>query len=73
MAAVLPPDRKAVRHTKPRFRLRARIGAVKRRRKGVEFLAGLSPNTFFFFKKRNPVESKRFKNEDLESPSDADD
>ncbi|MBI4962830.1 MAG: hypothetical protein HY913_06100 [Desulfomonile tiedjei] len=48
-----------MRHTKPRFRLKERLTANKRRRKGVEFMAGLHSNSFFFFKKRNPMDSKR--------------
>lgn len=46
-----------MRHTKPRFRIRARLAAAQRRRKAVEFMAGLSssePNGFFLFRKRNP-------------------
>ena len=50
-----------VQHTKPRFRLRARLAAVQRRRRAVEFMAGLSssePNGFFLFRKRNPFRNR---------------
>lgn len=43
---------------KPRVRLRRRQAATRRSRKGVEFLAGMPSNSFFFFKKRNPINSE---------------
>jgi hypothetical protein len=48
-----------MKHTKPRFRLKEKLAAAKRRRKGVEFMAGLNSNGFFLFRKRNPIEPQR--------------
>jgi hypothetical protein len=50
-----------VRHNKPRFRKRARLSAIQRRRKAVEFTAGLSSSDasgFFLFRKRNPFTNR---------------
>jgi hypothetical protein len=65
-------DRETVRHTKPRFKLLGRIAAMKRRRKGVEFFAGLSSNTFFYFKKRNPVEARHHEDDVSKEASESD-
>jgi hypothetical protein len=48
-----------MKHTKPRFRLKEKLTGIKRRRRGVEFMAGLQSNSFFSFKKRNPIDPKR--------------
>jgi hypothetical protein len=68
---VLAPG-KTVRHTKARFKLLDRIAGVKRRRKGVEFFAGLSTTTFFNFKKRNPVEARIHEDNPRKDPTDPD-
>ncbi|MBI5572335.1 MAG: hypothetical protein HY914_20495 [Desulfomonile tiedjei] len=50
-----------MRHTRPRFRIRARLSAVQRRRKAVEFMVSLAssePNGFFLFRKRNPFANR---------------
>jgi|GEM_PF-2930576 len=49
-----------MRSNKPRVRMQKRIGSIRRRRKGVEFLAGMwSSGSVFFLKKRNRVNPKR--------------
>jgi len=48
-----------MRHNKPRFRLKAKNDRLRRRRKAVEFMAGLSSSVPFSFRKRNPIEPKR--------------
>jgi hypothetical protein len=61
-----------VKHKKARFKLRERNSAIKKRKKSVEFLAGLASNSFFFFKKRNPVETRHSDEETSEGqPGDA--
>jgi hypothetical protein len=47
-----------VRHTKPRFRIRMRTAAIQRRKKGVEFMAGVASNSFFYYRKRNLIDPK---------------
>jgi hypothetical protein len=53
-----------VRHTKPRFRMRMRTAAIERRRKGVEFTAGVASNSFFYYRKRNLIDPKPDSKED---------
>jgi len=47
-----------VRPTKPRYKMRIRMSAIKRRRKGVEFIAGAASNSFFYYRKRNLIDPK---------------
>jgi len=40
------------------------MAAIKRRRKGVEFMAGLASDSFFYFRKRNLIGRKPGSKED---------
>lgn len=35
-----------------------RMAAIQRRKKGVEFMAGVASNSFFYFRKRNLIHPK---------------
>jgi hypothetical protein len=54
-------EARTMRHTGPRFRQKLRITAIKRRRKAVEFMAGLFSGSLYFFRKRNPADAMRDK------------
>ncbi len=54
----------AMRHTKPRFRMRMRMAAIQRRRKGVEFMTDLASNPFFYFRKKSLIDRKPGSKED---------
>jgi len=45
-----------------------RTAAIKRRRKGVEFTAGVASNSFYYFRKRNLIDPKPDSKEDDISP-----
>jgi hypothetical protein len=44
--------------------MRIRTAAIQRRRKGVEFSAGVASNSFFYFRKRNLIDPKPDSKED---------
>lgn len=49
-----------MRHNKPRFRQKARLAAIKRRRKVMEFLVGpTSEETPILSKDKNPIRITR--------------
>ncbi|MGB6065576.1 MAG: hypothetical protein WBG50_12260 [Desulfomonilaceae bacterium] len=50
--------------------MRMRTAAIKRRRKGVEFLVGPTSNSFLYFRKKNLVNFKRGQEKD-DMPVDA--
>jgi hypothetical protein len=41
-----------------------RTAAIQRRRKGVEFTAGVASNSFYYFRKRNLIDPKPDSKED---------
>jgi hypothetical protein len=41
-----------------------RTAAIQRRRKGVEFTAGVTSNSFYYFRKRNLIDPKPDSKED---------
>jgi hypothetical protein len=44
--------------------MRMRTAAIERRRKGVEYTAGVASNSFFYFRKRNLIDPKPDSKED---------